>query len=129
MTETKSKASVEMRIEHDSMGEVKVPKNAYYSSQTQRAVENFPISGQPLPTELIRAMGLVKFACGVANRDLGKLSNTGKVRLDADLGDAASGRGSCCRQIRRPISNRYLSNGFRNLEQHELQRSHREPGH
>jgi fumarate hydratase, class II len=72
-----------MRIEHDSMGEVKVPKNAYYSSQTQRAVENFPISGQPLPTELIRAMGLVKFACGVANRDLGKLSNTGKVRLDA----------------------------------------------
>ena len=83
MTETKTKSSFEMRIEHDSMGEVKVPKNAYYSSQTQRAVENFPISGQPLPTELIRAMGLVKFACGVANRDLGKLSGTGKVRLDA----------------------------------------------
>ncbi len=83
MTDSNSKTSVEMRIEHDSMGEVQVPKNAYYSSQTQRAVENFPISGQPLPTELIRAMGLVKFACGVANRDLGKLSNTGQVRLDA----------------------------------------------
>ncbi|MEZ6094706.1 MAG: class II fumarate hydratase [Pirellulaceae bacterium] len=72
----------EMRIERDSMGEVAVPKNAYYSSQTQRAVENFPVSGWHLPSPLIHAMGLVKYACGVANRDLGKLSGTGKVRLN-----------------------------------------------
>src|SRR2546421_11049717 len=61
------------RIEKDSMGEVKVPAQAYYGAQTQRAVENFPISGQGLPTRLIRALGLVKVAAAAANRDLGKL--------------------------------------------------------
>jgi fumarate hydratase class II len=61
------------RIEKDSMGEVKVPARAYYGAQTQRAVENFPISGQPLPRPLIRALGLVKIAAATANRDLGKL--------------------------------------------------------
>src|SRR5918995_450492 len=70
----------EFRVEKDSMGEVQVPAQAYYSAQTQRAVENFPISGWPLPPALIRAMGLVKYACAVANRDLGKL--TGGDRLD-----------------------------------------------
>jgi len=72
----------EFRIEKDTMGEVKVPARAYYASQTQRAVENFPISGKPLPKQLIRAMGLVKWACGIANRDLGKLTKTGKNKLD-----------------------------------------------
>jgi fumarate hydratase, class II len=72
----------EFRIERDSMGEVRVPANAYYSAQTQRAVENFPVSGWPLPAALIHAMGLVKFACGVANRDLGKLAHSGKNRLN-----------------------------------------------
>lgn len=70
------------RIEHDSMGDVRVPETAYYGAQTQRAVENFPISGQPLPAALIHAMGLVKYACGVANRDLGKLTRTGKNPLN-----------------------------------------------
>lgn len=69
------------RVEHDSMGEVKVPAQAYYSAQTQRAVENFPISHTPLPPELIRAMGLTKYACAIANRDLGKLTQTGKNKL------------------------------------------------
>ncbi|HJT33567.1 MAG TPA: class II fumarate hydratase [Pirellulales bacterium] len=69
------------RTEHDSMGDVRVPAQAYYGAQTQRAVENFPISGQPLPPALIHALGLVKYACGVANRDLGKLTKTGKNRL------------------------------------------------
>jgi fumarate hydratase class II len=72
----------EFRIEHDSMGDVRVPALAFYGAQTQRAVENFPISGTPLPKALIHAMGLVKLACGIANRDLGKLMNTGKVRLN-----------------------------------------------
>src|SRR5438105_8861693 len=63
----------EFRIEKDSMGEVKVPAKAYYGAQTQRAVDNFPISGQPLPARLIQALGLVKYAAAVANRDLGKL--------------------------------------------------------
>jgi fumarate hydratase class II len=73
----------DFRIEQDSMGEVRVPATAYYGAQTQRAVENFPISGMPLPLPLVHALGLVKYAAGVANRDLGKLSGTGKVRLDA----------------------------------------------
>jgi fumarate hydratase class II len=69
------------RIEKDSMGEVQVPAQAYYSAQTQRAVENFPISGWPLPPALVRAMGLVKYAAAVANRDLGKLTGSGKNPL------------------------------------------------
>ena len=52
----------EHRIEHDTMGEVRLPPTAYYGAQTQRAVENFPISGRPLPAELIHALGLVKWA-------------------------------------------------------------------
>jgi fumarate hydratase class II len=72
----------EFRIEHDSMGDVRVPAQAYFGAQTQRAVENFPISGWPLHSDLIHAMGLVKWACGVANRDLGKLTKTGKNRLN-----------------------------------------------
>jgi fumarate hydratase class II len=63
----------EYRLERDSMGEVRVPAQAYYGAQTQRAVENFPISGQPLPRRLIRALGLVKLAAAQANRDLGRL--------------------------------------------------------
>ncbi|MBM3967935.1 MAG: class II fumarate hydratase, partial [Planctomycetes bacterium] len=68
----------EFRTEVDSMGEVLVPANAYYSAQTQRAVENFPISGWPLPTPLVRAMARVKLACAAANNDLGKLTGSGK---------------------------------------------------
>jgi fumarate hydratase class II len=63
----------EYRIEKDTMGEVKVPAQAYYGAQTQRAVENFPISGQSLPARLIHALGLIKAAAATANRDLGKL--------------------------------------------------------
>ena len=48
------------RIEKDSMGEVRVPVDALYGAQTQRAVDNFPISGQPLPRPFLRALGLVK---------------------------------------------------------------------
>ena len=63
----------EVRIEKDSIGDVRVPAQAYYGAQTQRAVDNFPISGQPLPRRLIHALGLVKVAAATANRDLGKL--------------------------------------------------------
>ncbi len=69
------------RIERDSMGEVRLPAQAYYGAQTQRAVENFPISGKPLPSEMIHALGLVKLAAATANRELGKLTGTGKRSL------------------------------------------------
>ena len=68
----------DFRTEHDSMGDVQVPAQAYYGAQTQRAVENFPVSGWALPPALIHAMGRVKHACGIANRDLGKLTGSGK---------------------------------------------------
>ena len=72
----------EYRIEHDSMGDVRVAAQAYYGAQTQRAVENFPISGWPLPPALIRGIGLVKYACATANRDLGLLGNASRSPLD-----------------------------------------------
>ncbi|MCL2005638.1 MAG: class II fumarate hydratase [Planctomycetaceae bacterium] len=66
---------IEMRIEHDTMGPVEVPEGAYYGAQTQRAVENFPISGKTMPPELIHALGLVKWACAKANAELGLLQS------------------------------------------------------
>ena len=76
------------RTERDSMGEIQVPANAYYGAQTQRAVENFPVSGWTLPPALIHAMGRVKYAGGIANRDLGKLTGSGKNPLDDQQVDA-----------------------------------------
>ncbi|MFD2674262.1 class II fumarate hydratase [Gulosibacter bifidus] len=63
----------EYRIEHDTMGEVRVPKNALYAAQTQRAVENFPISGQRLEDRQIIAMAQVKRAAAIVNQKLGIL--------------------------------------------------------
>ena len=71
----------EFRTERDSMGEVRLPAQAYYGAQTQRAVENFPISGERLPAELIRALGLVKWAAAVVNRDLGRLTRAARQPL------------------------------------------------
>ncbi|HEY6985355.1 MAG TPA: class II fumarate hydratase [Rhodanobacteraceae bacterium] len=66
----------EYRIERDSMGELKVPADALYGATTQRAVDNFPISGLPMPREFIRALGLIKSAAAQANADLGHLKKT-----------------------------------------------------
>ncbi len=61
------------RIEKDSMGSVRVPKEAYYGAQTQRAIENFPISGWRFGRELIYALGLIKYASAKVNAELGLL--------------------------------------------------------
>ncbi len=71
----------QQRIEHDTMGEVRLPATVYYGAQTQRAVENFAISGRTVPPELIHALGLVKWAAAIVNRDLGKLTSSGKNPL------------------------------------------------
>ena len=63
----------DFRIEHDSLGELQVPAKALWGAQTQRAVQNFPISGQPMPREFIRALGLVKAAAAGVNGELGLL--------------------------------------------------------
>jgi fumarate hydratase class II len=74
---------VEYRIEHDTMGEVKVPKDALYRAQTQRAVENFPISGTTLERAHIAALAQIKKAAAQANAKLGV--------LDAAIADAIAG--------------------------------------
>src|SRR5919112_1449104 len=61
------------RIERDPLGELRVPADAYYGVQTQRAVENFPISGLTAPPPLVTATVLVKQACARANGALGRL--------------------------------------------------------
>jgi fumarate hydratase class II len=58
----------EARVEHDSMGEVRVPAGARWGAQTQRAIDNFPISGDPLPPSLIHALGLIKAEAARVNK-------------------------------------------------------------
>ncbi len=64
----------EHRIERDSLGEVEVPADALYGAQTQRATENFPISGLRMPRPFIRSLGLVKCVCASVNAELGLLA-------------------------------------------------------
>ena len=77
-----TQSAPEFRIEHDTMGEVRVPASARYRAQTQRAVENFPISGTPLEPAHIAALGQIKRAAALANKELGILS--------ADIADAVA---------------------------------------
>ena len=70
----------EYRIETDSLGEVRVPADALYGAQTQRAAENFPISGLRFPRAFIQALGMVKYAAARANGALGMLS---EEKMDA----------------------------------------------
>ncbi len=74
---------MEYRIEHDTMGEVKVPKDALYRAQTQRAVENFPISGTTLERAHIAALAQIKKSAAQANAKLGV--------LDQEIADAIAG--------------------------------------
>ena len=72
--------SSQTRRERDSMGELEVPASALYGAQTQRAVDNFPVSGQPLPAAFIRAVARIKLAAAEVNRDLELLDD---VRAEA----------------------------------------------
>lgn len=66
---------MEFRIETDTMGELKVPADKYYGAQTARSLMNFKIGGEKMPTELIRAFGILKKAAALVNKDLGILSS------------------------------------------------------
>lgn len=66
---------------HDSMGELQVPEDALWGAQTQRAVDNFPISGMPMPRQFIAALGLVKWAAAGANAELGLLTSDRAVAI------------------------------------------------
>jgi fumarate hydratase class II len=81
----------EYRIEHDTMGEVRVPAKALWRAQTQRAVENFPISFRGLERTQIRALGLLKAACAQVNKDLGLLDAEKADAIIAAAGEIADG--------------------------------------
>src|SRR5579864_2127105 len=80
------------RVERDSMGELKVPADALWGAQTQRAVENFPVSGLPMPRGFIAALGLVKQAAARANRALGLLEPQVAEAVEAAAAEVAAGR-------------------------------------
>lgn len=71
-----TEGGVDYRVEHDTMGDVLVPIAALYSAQTQRAVENFPISGKGLESAQIAALARIKKAAALANKELGVLNGT-----------------------------------------------------
>jgi fumarate hydratase class II len=79
------------RTERDSMGEMQVPAAAYYGASTQRAVENFPISGQRIPRALIRALGLIKAAAAVVNHDKAILDDRQFEAIGKAAGEVADG--------------------------------------
>jgi fumarate hydratase class II len=81
----------ETRIERDSMGEMRVPKDALYGASTQRAVENFPISGYRFPRRFIHALGLIKETAALANQELGLLTPELAAAIRGAAGEVASG--------------------------------------
>jgi len=79
------------RVEHDSMGELQVPAEALWGAQTQRAVENFPVSGQRMPQAFIRALGLIKGAAAEVNAGLGLLPKGVSRAIQAAAAEVAAG--------------------------------------
>ena len=79
------------RTVHDSMGELQVPEDALWGAQTQRAVDNFPISGMPMPRQFIAALGLVKWAAAGANAELGLLTSDKAVAIQKSALEVSAG--------------------------------------
>jgi len=80
------------RTEHDSMGEVEVPVDALWGAQTARAVENFPVSGQPVPAAVVHALALLKGAAAEVNARLGVLDAERADAIAAAAAEVAAGR-------------------------------------
>ncbi len=80
------------RTERDSLGEMQVPADALYGAQTQRAVENFPISGWPMPREFIAAMGMIKAASAAVHHQAGRLEPRIAAAIIAAAGEVAEGK-------------------------------------
>ena len=80
------------RTERDSLGQMQVPAGALYGAQTQRAVENFPISGWPMPREFIAAMGLIKAAAAAIHHQAGRLEPAIAAAIIAAAGEVAEGK-------------------------------------
>src|SRR5262244_1373072 len=82
----------DVRMEKDSLGDMQVPASALWGPQTQRAVENFPISGRPLPPAFVHTLGLVKAAAARVNRDLGLLDPLLAEAIEKAASEVAEGR-------------------------------------
>ena len=65
-----------LRVETDAFGSIEIPNDKYWGAQTQRAIINFPIGWELQPISIIRALGLVKKACAMSNKESGKLDRT-----------------------------------------------------
>jgi fumarate hydratase class II len=83
--------TTEYRTERDSMGELRVPATALWGAQTQRAIQNFPISGLTMPREFIRALGLIKETAAMVNLELGQLDETRAKAIASAARKVASG--------------------------------------
>ena len=86
-----SDAAQGFRTEHDSMGELQVPADALWGAQTARAVENFPISGQPVPPGVIHALARLKAAAAAVNAELGVIDADLAAAIAAAAGEVADG--------------------------------------
>ena len=87
-----SEQTLQTRTEHDSMGEVQVPADALWGAQTARAVENFPISHQPVPAGVVHALALLKGAAAEVNAQLGVLDQERADAIAAAAQEVAAGR-------------------------------------
>ncbi|MCL4720850.1 MAG: class II fumarate hydratase [Gammaproteobacteria bacterium] len=85
-------AKQDYRVERDSMGELRVPAQALWGAQTQRAVDNFPVSGLAMPRGFIRALGLVKWATAGANAELGLMKSGKAMAIQAAALEVATGK-------------------------------------
>jgi fumarate hydratase class II len=85
-------AAADVRIEHDTMGDVEVPAAAKWGASTQRAVENFPISGQPVEAALVHALGAIKSAAAEANAELGQIESEVASAIASAADEVAEGR-------------------------------------
>ncbi|HLN87781.1 MAG TPA: lyase family protein, partial [Candidatus Limnocylindrales bacterium] len=81
-----------VRIERDSLGEIFVPAHALYMAQTQRAIENFPLSGLRFDRSFIRALGIIKSAAAVVNAELGLLDASVATALQQAAAEVAEGK-------------------------------------
>ena len=80
------------RVEQDSLGEVQVPEDAYYGASTQRAVDNFPLSGLPMPTAFLKTLAMIKQMAARVNRDLGLINEDVAATIDTVCQEIQDGK-------------------------------------
>jgi fumarate hydratase class II len=109
------------RIEHDTMGEVRVPADAKWAAQTQRAVENFPISGLTIDRSLIAALAAIKGAAAVTNGRLKVIDKDVAKAIPEAAAEVADG------PLGRAVPRRRVPDRLGHLLEHERQRGARDP--